>query len=178
METLLQERPMHMSLKVVIVYERIEQLARRTECRSASRRTDAIIPHELTLSFSFSSSHRLVLFPAELDVQFSIYSQTLDVIGASVPPLLDTWGLDESETLGKLNHVIIYGHIHHHGCVMLLYSLKAKTDMRARAKVIGAARTLAELGLFMRGKKGLKRLHASLLLMVSIFPSECCPTIY
>lgn len=69
--------------------------------------------------------------------------------------------------MGKLSPMVVYGYIHHHGCVMLLYGLKANTDMRARAKVIGAARTLAELGLLIKGKKGLKRMHASLLLMVN-----------
>lgn len=56
---------------------------------------------------------------------------------------------------------------------MLLYSLTAKTDLRARKKVVEAAKALARLGPLLKGKKGLKLIHASLLLMVNIsFPAH------
>lgn len=84
---------------------------------------------------------------------------------------MDAWGLDELEMMGKITPHIIFHHINHHGCVMLLYTLTARTDMEARAKVIGAARTLAEFAPKIRGKRGLKRVHASLVLMVSLYVS-------
>lgn len=102
---------------------------------------------------------------------FSIYAQALDIHAGSLPPQSDTWGIQEGETLGRLNPVVIYRHMNYHGCVMLLYSLKAKTDVRARKKVAGAARTLAKLGPSLKGKRGLKLIHASLLLMVN----STCP---
>lgn len=63
--------------------------------------------------------------------------------------------------------MVIYRHTIHHGCMMLLYSLKAKSDLMAREKVIQAATALAQFGVLVRGKRGLKPVHASLMLMVS-----------
>lgn len=98
---------------------------------------------------------------------FSIYAQALDILTSSLPPRLDTWGIELGETLGKLNPVVIYRHMNYRACVMLLYSLRAKTDAGAQKKVIGAARALAELGPLMKGKRGLRPIHASPLLMVN-----------
>lgn len=80
--------------------------------------------------------------------------------------------------MGKANPVNIFAHINHHGCVMLLYTLKAKTDMKARTRVIEAATKLAELGALIRGETGLKRVHASLLLMVNHFFQAMFLTVY
>lgn len=85
----------------------------------------------------------------------------------SLPRYWDYWNVDESETWAKTTPQIIHGQINHYGCVMLLYSLKAPTDMEARMRVIDAAMTLAEFGTMIRGKSGLKHVHGSLLLMVN-----------
>lgn len=111
-----------------------------------------------------------VLSPTELIAQMSLYAQAIDTNTASLAPHMDPWGLDESETMGKITPHVIFHHINHHGCVMLLHSLTARTNMEARARVIGAARTLAEFVPRIRGKRGLKRVHGSLLLMVRPFP--------
>lgn len=58
---------------------------------------------------------------------------------------------------------------------MLLHSLKAKIgDMRARGKMIESARALAELCPLIQGMRGLKPIHASLLLAVRVFLLCCC----
>lgn len=102
---------------------------------------------------------------------FSIYAQALEKLSGYLPSQFDPWGVDPAATFGQVNPVGIYRHIHHQACVMLLYSLTAKTDYRAREKVVGAAKALAEFAPLIRGKRGLKPLHASLFLMVN--PS--CP---
>lgn len=81
---------------------------------------------------------------------------------------MDPFGLDEFETWGKTTPFSLIVLLNYHGCVMLLHSLEAKTDMEARARVIGAARALAELGTTIRGKMGMKPVHGSLLFMVSM----------
>lgn len=85
----------------------------------------------------------------------------------SLPRFRNVWNIDESEMWAKTTPPIIHGEINYHGCIMLLYSLKAPTDLESRMKVIAAARKLAEFGAIIRGKSGLKHVHASLLLMVS-----------
>lgn len=112
------------------------------------------------------------LSPPELAALVSIYARALDTMSGSLPVPLDPWGVEQAGTLGALSPIMIYRHVSHHGCAMLLYSLTAKTDLNARKKAVGAAKALAELGTSIRGKRGLKPIHASLLLMVN--PS-CSP---
>lgn len=121
----------------------------------------------LSRSLNRPSAHVAALSPTDLDEQMSIYSQALSTHAPSRPQYWSAWNVDESETWGTTTPAIIHWIINHYGCVMLLYSLKAPTDMEARTRVIGAARTLAEFGATIRGKFGLKHVHASLLLMVS-----------
>lgn len=121
----------------------------------------------VSFRFFFFNHHIAVLPAAELAARFQIYSEALNRQRTSLPPWLDRWGVHPAETVSQLSPVVISRHMNHHGCVMLLYSLKAKNDMKAREKLVESARALAELGRIVRGKRGLKRMHASLLLMVS-----------
>ena len=66
-----------------------------------------------------------------------------------------------------MNPMIIFTHVTYHGCVMFLSSLLAKKNAEARAKVVSAARALAELCPTLRGEKGIRRVHGSIVLLVS-----------
>lgn len=106
------------------------------------------------------------MHPAELEAQVIVLSQALTSHSMHLPSLLDTWGLEPFESISRINPIMIFGHINYYGCAMLLYSLTAKKDLRARAKVVDAARALAELCPQLRGERGIRRVHGSLLLIV------------
>lgn len=107
---------------------------------------------------------------AKLECTISLYSQTLSALSVLLPPLGDTSGLDPLESISRISPRMISHHTNYHACVMLLHSLKAKDgDMRARSKMIESARALAELCPLIQGKRGLKPIHASLLLAVRVF---------
>lgn len=118
--------------------------------------------------------HIAALSAADLEEQFTIYSRTLSAQSSSLLRFGKAWYVDESEKWAKTTPPVIHGFINHCGSVMLLYSLKAPTEMQARTKVIEAARMLAEFGAMIRGKNGLKHVHASLLLMVNISVINKC----
>lgn len=158
------------NLKAIVLYEKIEQLARRAEC--TFQRFFGVL-HPQILPFPLT-----VLSPNELDVQISVLSQALTTHGVFLPSLLDSWGLEPFESVSRLNPMMIFGHVNYHGCVMLLHSLTAKKNPNSRAKVVGAARALAELCPQIRGEKGIRRVHGSLLLIVRCiefarFPRSC-----
>lgn len=108
-----------------------------------------------------------MLSPTDLEEQIEVYSKALETNAPSLQRYWDAWNVDNSEIWVKLPPSTIHGQANHYGCVMLLHSLKAPTDIEARLKVVGAARRLAEFGTMVRGKSGLKHVHGSLLLMVN-----------
>lgn len=103
---------------------------------------------------------------SSLEAHLNVISQCLTAHAISLPSFADTWGLEPLESISRMNPMIIFTHITYHGCVMLLYSLLAKSDASARAKVVGAARALAELCPMIRGENGVRKVHGSVVLLV------------
>lgn len=119
--------------------------------------------------------------PDDLEAQIAIFGQALASHHLALSPLFDSWGLDSSEFVSRLNPMMIFGHVNYHGCVMLLYSLTAREDMHARSKVIDSARALAEMCPQIRGLKGIRRVHGSFILIVceiSCFALHICLLAY
>lgn len=167
MDNVLGDPSMSPAVTVMVLYERIEQIARRAD-RTYANCSMISLPHlpDQGLAIDFRACLVSGVSPAEMTALVSIYARVLETLSGSLPSHLDPWGIEQG-TFGTFSPVVIYRHINHHGCVMLLYSLTAKTDFKAREKVIAAARALAELGPLIRGERGLKPIHASLLLMVN-----------
>lgn len=166
METIVQVTGKTPNWETLLIYERIERLVRQAPCMYTLFRVLLPLCRDLQIDTLYSF-HIAALSPTELDEHIAIYSEALRVNAPSLPRYWSPWNVDESEMWGKTTPAIVHALINHYGCVMLLYSLKAPTDMEARTKVIGAARTLAEFGIAIRGKNGLKRVHAVLLLVVN-----------
>lgn len=85
-----------------------------------------------------------------------------------LPPLDDPWGIEPFESLSLINPRLIITHTTYHGSRLILHSLRAKEDPSSRLKVFAAAQSLVGLCSQLRGARGLRRVHAPLILLVSV----------
>lgn len=105
-----------------------------------------------------------------------LYSEHNALVSALVafesilPPLDDPWGIEPFESLSLINPHLIIAHTTYHGSRLILHSLRAKEDLSSRLKVLAAAESLVALCSQLRGARGLRRVHAPLILLVSDLP--------